>query len=148
MAILNTPSLDQIIDLHDAEQRVSGKITLCLTVAATVTFSAGPVHSLDLQSVYSLSQITKIIESLSGEEPDKFSPIWRRFIHSLGAVASTAQKIGEVRKHLSPCLNKWVDMNDDSSIHQFRSPWELWHLRSKYVIDSSQLSHVRLPAYR
>ena len=141
MAILNTPPSDQIIDLHDAEQRVSGKITLCLTVAATVTFSAGPVHSvnrtrlivsqdcelhsLDLQSAYSLTQMTKIVESLSVEELDKFSPVWRRFIQSLDAVASIAQKISEVREHLSPRLNKWVDLNDDSSIHQFRSPWEL-----------------------
>ena len=100
--ILNTPSLDQIIDLHDAEQCVSGKITLCLTVAATVTFSAGPVHSLDLRSAYSLTQMTKIVESLSGEELDKFSPVWRRFIQSFGTVASMAQKISEVRKHLSP----------------------------------------------
>ena len=100
-AILNTSSLDQIIDLYNAEQRVSGKLTICLTVAATVTFSAGPIHSLDLQSAYSLIQMTKIVESLSGEESDKFSPAWRRFIQSLGTVASTAQKISEVHKHFS-----------------------------------------------
>ena len=103
--ILNTPSLDQIIDLHDADQRVAGKITLCLTVAATVTFSTGPVHSLDLQSAYALTQMTTIVESLSGEELDKFSPVWRRFIQSLGIVASTAQKISEVRQHMFACLD-------------------------------------------
>ena len=103
--VLNTPSLDQIIVLHDPEQRVSGKITLCLTVAATVTFSAGPVHSLDLQSSYSLSQMTKIVGSLSCKELDRFPPVWRRFIQSLGTVTSTAQKISEVRKPLSVRLD-------------------------------------------
>ena len=79
---------------------------------ATVTFSAGPVQSLDLpvqspdlQSAYSVTQMTRKIELSSGEELDKFPPVWRRFIQSLGIVASKAQKIGEVRRHLSACLD-------------------------------------------
>ena len=122
---LNTFSIDVQIDLQDpVKSRVSGKITLCLKVAAAVTFSAGPVSGLDLQSLYSIRQMTKIVESLSGEGSNKLSPVWLRFIKSLDTVASNAQKIGEVRKYLSPRLNSQVYMNDNSSIHQSRSPWE------------------------
>ena len=123
--ILNKLSIEVQIDLQDpVKSRVSGKITLCLKVAAAVTFSAGPVSGLDLQSLYSIRQMTKIVESLSGEGSNKLSPVWLRFIKSLDTVASNAQKIGEVRKYLSPRLNSQVYMNDNSSIHQSRSPWE------------------------
>ena len=63
---LNELSIDVPIDLHDdpVKSHVSAKVTLCLKVAATVTFSAGPPPTLDLQSLYSLNQMTKIIESL------------------------------------------------------------------------------------
>ena len=98
--VLNKLSIDVPIDLHDdpLKSHVSAKITLCLKVAATVTFSAGPPPTLDLQSLYSLNQMTKIIESLSNEDSDKLSPAWVRFIQSLGIVASKAGKISEVRK--------------------------------------------------
>ena len=63
--VLNKLSIDIPIDLHDpVKSHVSAKVTLCLKVAATVTFSAGPPPTLDLQSLYSLNQMTKIIESL------------------------------------------------------------------------------------
>ena len=71
--VLNKLSIDVLIDLHDpVESHVSAKITLCLKVAATVTFkfSAGPPPTLDLQSLYSLNQMTKIIESLSNKDSD------------------------------------------------------------------------------
>jgi hypothetical protein len=62
--VLNKLSIDVSIDLHDPVKShvLSAKITLCLNVAATVTFSAGPPPTLDLQSLYSLNQMTKIIE--------------------------------------------------------------------------------------
>ena len=92
-------SIDIQIDLHDpVKPRVSGKITVRLTVAATITFSTGPVPSLDLQSLYSINQMTKIAESLSVKDSNKLSPTWLRFIKSLDTVASNAQKISEVRK--------------------------------------------------
>ena len=97
--ILNQLSLDVQIDLRDpVKSRVSAKITLCLKVAATVTFSAGPRPILDLQSLYSLNQMTKIIESLSNEDSNKLSPAWVRFIQSLDIVASNVRKISDVRK--------------------------------------------------
>ena len=97
--IPNTFSIDVQINLQDPiKSRVSGKLTLCLKVAAAVTFSAGPVSSLDLESLYSMHQMTKIVESLSGEGSNKLSPVWLRFIKSLDTVASNAQKISEVRK--------------------------------------------------
>ena len=97
--VLNKLSIDVPIDLHDpVKSHVSAKITLCLKVAATVTFSAGPPPTLDLQSLYSLNQMTKIIESLSNNDSDKLSPAWVRFIQSLDVVASNAGKISEVRK--------------------------------------------------
>ena len=78
--VLNKLSIDVLIDLHDdrAKSHVSAKITLCLKVAATVTFSAGPPPTLDLQSLYSLNQMTKIVESLSNKDSNKLrlSPTW------------------------------------------------------------------------
>ena len=101
-------SIDVLIDLHDdrTKSHVSAKITLCLKVAATVTFSAGPPPTLDLQSLYSLNQMTKIVESLSNKDSNKLklSPAWVRFIQSLNIVASNAQKISEVRKSAIPYL--------------------------------------------
>ena len=95
--VLNRSSIDVQIDLHDPlKSRVSAKITLCLKVAATVTFSVGP-PALDLQSLYSLNQMTKIVESLSSEDCNKLSPAWVRFIHSLDIVVSNARKISEAR---------------------------------------------------
>ena len=96
--ILIKSSIDVQINLHDlVKSHVSAKITLCLKVAATVTFSAGP-PTLDLQSLYSLNQMTKIIESLSSEDSNKLSPAWVRFIQSLDIVVLNARKISEVRK--------------------------------------------------
>ena len=103
--ILNKSSIDVQIDLHDpVKLHVSAKITLCLKVAATVTFSTGPPPTFDLQSLYSLNQMTKIIESLSNEDSNKLSPAWVRFIQSLDIVASNARKISEVRKSATPYL--------------------------------------------
>ena len=104
--VLNKLSIDVPIDLHDdpAKSHVSAKITLCLKVAATVTFSAGPPPTLDLQSLYSLNQMTKIIETLSNKDSDKLSPAWVRFIQYLNIVASNAGKISEVRKSAIPYL--------------------------------------------
>ena len=103
--ILNKSSVDVQIDLHDpVKSRVSATITLCLKVAATVTFSAGPPPTLDLQSLYSLNQMTKIIESLSIENSNRLSPAWVRFIQSLNIVVSKAGKISEVRKSAIPYL--------------------------------------------
>ena len=98
--ILNNLLIDIPVDLHDPVKPhvLSAKITLCLKVAATVTFSAGPPLTLDLQSLYSLNQMTKIIESLSNKDSNKLSPAWVRFIQSLDIVASNAGKISEVRK--------------------------------------------------
>ena len=97
--VLNKLSIDVPIDLHDPIKShvLSTKITLCLKVAATVTFSAGP-PTLDLQSSYFLNQMTKNIESLSNKDCNKLSPAWVRFIQSLNIVASNAGKISEVRK--------------------------------------------------
>ena len=117
-------SIDIQIDLHDPlKSRVSAKITLCLKVAATVTFSAGP-PALDLQSLYSLNQMTKIVESLSSENCNKLSPAWVRFIHSFDIVVSNARKISEVRKLLSHIWGPRINLNDYSFIHLSRSPWE------------------------
>ena len=103
--ILNKSSIDVQIDLHHpVTSYVSAKITLCLKVAATITFSAGPPPTLDLRSLYSLNQMTKIIESLSNEGFNRLSPAWVRFIQSLDIVASKARKISEVRKSTIPCL--------------------------------------------
>ena len=103
--ILNKSSIDVQIDLHHpVTSYVSAKITLCLKVAATITFSAGPPPTLDLRSLYSLNQMTKIIESLLDEDSNKLSPAWVRFIQSLDIVASKARKISEVRKSTIPCL--------------------------------------------
>ena len=105
--VLNKLSIDVLIDLHDdpAKSHISAKITLCLKVAATVTFSAGPPPpTLDLQSLYSLNQMTKIIESLSNKNSNKLSPAWVRFVQSLDIVASNAGKISEVRKSAIPYL--------------------------------------------
>ena len=97
--VLNKLSIDVPIDLLDpVKSHVSTKITLCLKVAATVTFSAGPPPTLDLQSLYSLNQMTKIVESLSNKDANNLSPAWVRFIQSLDIVASNAGKISEVRK--------------------------------------------------
>ena len=100
--VLNKLSIDVLIDLHDdpVESHVSAKITLCLKFAPTVTFSAGPQAppTLNLQSLYSLNQMTKIVEPLSNKDSSKLSPAWVRFIQSLGIVASNARKISEVRK--------------------------------------------------
>ena len=68
--------------------------------------------------------MTKIVESLSSEGTNKLSPVWLRFIKYLDTVASNAQKISEVREYPSPRLNSQVDPNDNSFIHQSRSPWE------------------------
>ena len=103
--VLNKLSIDVLIDLHDpVKSHVSAKITLCLKVAAIVTFFAGPPPTLDLQSLYSLNQMTKIIESLSNKDSDKLSPAWVRFIQSLDIVASKAGRISEVRKSAIPYL--------------------------------------------
>ena len=103
--VLNKLSIDVPIDLHDpVESHVSATMTLHLKVAATVTFSAGPPPTLDLQSLYSLNQMTKIIESLSNKDSNKLSPAWVRFIQSLDIVASNARKISEVRKSAIPYL--------------------------------------------
>ena len=103
--ILNKSSIDVQIDLHHpVTSYVSAKITLCLKVAATITFSAGPPPTLDLRSLYSLNQMTKIIELLLDEDSNKLSPAWVRFIQSLDIVASKARKISEVRKSTIPCL--------------------------------------------
>ena len=100
--ILNRSSIDAQIVLRDPlKSRVSAKITLRLKVAATVTLSVGP-PALDLQSLYSLNQMTKIFESLSSEDCNKLSPAWVRFIHSLDIVVSNAQKISEVSKSAIP----------------------------------------------
>ena len=46
--VLNKLSIDVPIDLHDpVKSHVSAKVTLCLKVAATVTFSTGPPPSSD-----------------------------------------------------------------------------------------------------
>ena len=104
--VLNKLSIDVPIDLHDPVKSnvLSAKITLYLKVAATVIFSAGPPPTLDLQleSLYSLNQMTKIIESLSNKDSNKLSPAWVRFIQSLNIVASNARKISEVRKSAIP----------------------------------------------
>ena len=102
--VLNKVSIDVPINLHNPVKShvLSAKITLCLKVAATVTFSAGPPPTLDLHSLYSLNQMTKIIESLSNKDSNKLSPAWVRFIQSLNIVASNARKISEVRKSAIP----------------------------------------------
>ena len=103
--VLNKLSIDVRIDLHDPiKSYVSAKITLRLNVAATVTFSAGPPPTLDLQTLYSLNQMTKIIKSLSNKDSDKLSPAWVRFIQYLDIVTSNAGKISEVRKSAIPYL--------------------------------------------
>ena len=104
--VLNKLSIDVLINLHNPVKThvLSAKITLCLKVAATVTFSTGPPPTLDLQSLYSLNQMTKIIESLSNKDSDKLSPAWVRFIQSLDIVASNTGKISEVRKFAIPYL--------------------------------------------
>ena len=103
--VLNKLSIDVLIDLHDpVKSHVSARIALCLKVAATVTFSAGSPPTLDLQSLYSLNQMTKIIESLSNKDSNKLSPAWVRFIQSLNIVTSNAGKISEVRKCAIPYL--------------------------------------------
>ena len=104
--VLNKLSIDVPIDLHDPVKSnvLSAKITLYLKVAATVTFSAGPPPTLDLRSLYSLNQMTKIIESLSNKDSNKLSPAWVRFIQSLDFVASITRKISEVRKSAIPYL--------------------------------------------
>ena len=98
--ILNKLSTDIPIDLHDlgVKLHVSAKITLCLKVTATVTFPVGPPPILDLQSSYSLNQMTKIIESLSDGDSNKLSPAWVQFIQSLDIVTSNTQKISKVHK--------------------------------------------------
>ena len=95
--ILNRTSIDALIVLKDPLERVSAKITLCLKVAPTVTLPVGP-PALDLQSLYSLNQMTKVVKSLPSEDLNKLSPAWVRFIKSLNIVVSNAQKISEVRK--------------------------------------------------
>ena len=123
--ILNRSSIDVQIDLHDPDKsHVSAKITLCLKVAASVTFSAGPPPTLDLQSLYSLNQMTKIIESVSNEDSNKLSPAWVRFLQSLNIVVSNARKISEVRNLLSHVWAARIDLNDNSFIHLSRLPWE------------------------
>ena len=126
--ILTRFSIDVQIDLQDPIKfRVSGKITLYLKVAATITFSAGPVPTLDLKSLYSIHQMTKIVELLLGkgsEELPRLPSVWRRFIKSLDTVASNAQKMSEVCKYLSSRLTAQVDLNDNSSIYRSKSPWE------------------------
>ena len=106
--VLSKLSIDVPIDLHDPVKThiLSAKITLCLKVAATVTFFAGPPPTLDLQSLYSLNQMTKIVESLSNKDSNKLrlSPAWVRFIQSLNIVASNSGKISEVRKSTIPYL--------------------------------------------
>ena len=125
--VLNRLSIDVPIDLHDpVKSHISAKITLCLKVAATVTFSAGPPPILDLQSLYSLNQMTKIFESLSNKDSNKLrlSPAWVRFLQSLNIVASNAGKISEVRKSAIPYLGSRIDLKNNSFIHQSRRPWE------------------------
>ena len=104
--VLNKLTIDVPINLHDPVKShvLSAKVTLCLKVAATVTFSAGPPSTLDLQSLYSLNQMTKIVESLSDKDSNKLSPAWVRFIQSLDIVASNAGKISEVRRSAIPYL--------------------------------------------
>ena len=118
--VLNKLSIDVSIDLHDpVKSHVSARIILCLKVAATVTFSAGPPPTLDLQSLYSLNQMTKIVESLSNKDSSKLSPAWVRFIQSLDIVASNAGKISEVDL-LSHIWGARIDLNNNSFIHQSR----------------------------
>jgi hypothetical protein len=123
--VLNQLLIDVPIDLHDPVKPhvLSAKITLCLKVAATVTFSAGPPPTLDLQSLYSFNQMKKIVESLSSDS-DKLSPAWVRLIKSLDIVASNARKISEVRKFPCHIWGARIDLNNNSFIYQSRWPWE------------------------
>ena len=105
--VLNNLLIDVSIDLHDdpVKSHVSAKITLCLKVVPTVTFSADPPPTLDLQSLYSRNQMTKIAESLSNNDSNtKLSSAWVRFIQSLNIVALNAGKLSEVRKSAIPYL--------------------------------------------